>query len=73
MTHWSALALCAEADPEAWYPEVGEAAAAVKRICARCPVRLPCLEDALASSERWGIRGGLSYNERRRLKRERAA
>ena len=40
-----------------------------KRICSGCEVRAQCLEYALAHDERFGIWGGLSERERRRLKR----
>lgn len=43
--------------------------AKAKRICLGCEVRDSCLEYALANDERFGIWGGLSERERRRLKR----
>lgn len=42
---------------------------AAKEICARCPVAGRCLEDALARDDRYGIRGGLTEDERRRMRR----
>jgi WhiB family redox-sensing transcriptional regulator len=65
---WIDEALCATTDPEAFFPEKGGSTREAKRICMRCPVRIPCLEDALATDERFGIRGGLSERERRKLK-----
>ena len=43
--------------------------AAAKSVCARCPVRNDCLNDALTSDERFGIWGGLTERERRSLAR----
>jgi WhiB family redox-sensing transcriptional regulator len=43
--------------------------AAAKSVCSRCPVRIDCLTDALASDERFGIWGGLTERERRSLAR----
>jgi len=43
--------------------------AAAKSVCARCPVRIECLMDALESDERFGIWGGLTERERRSLRR----
>jgi WhiB family redox-sensing transcriptional regulator len=43
--------------------------AAAKSVCARCPVRIDCLTDALTSDERFGIWGGLTERERRSLRR----
>jgi WhiB family redox-sensing transcriptional regulator len=45
---WRAEALCAQTDPELFYPECGQIPHTAKRICAACPVRTECLDDALA-------------------------
>jgi WhiB family redox-sensing transcriptional regulator len=66
---WQERALCAETDPEAFFPEKGGSTREAKRICAGCEVRAECLEYALTFDERFGIWGGLSERERRRLKR----
>lgn len=66
---WQERALCAQTDPEAFFPEKGGSTREAKRICAGCEVRSECLEYALGHDERFGIWGGLSERERRRLKR----
>jgi WhiB family redox-sensing transcriptional regulator len=66
---WQERALCAQTDPEAFFPEKGGSTREAKRICAGCEVRAECLEYALANDERFGIWGGLSERERRRLRR----
>jgi WhiB family redox-sensing transcriptional regulator len=66
---WGDFALCAETDPEAFFPEKGGSTRNAKMVCARCPVRRDCLETALDRDERFGIWGGLSERERRRLRR----
>jgi WhiB family transcriptional regulator, redox-sensing transcriptional regulator len=68
---WRMDALCAETDPEAFFPEKGGSTREAKRVCAGCPVRLQCLETALRNDERFGIWGGLSERERRRLRLQR--
>jgi len=35
-----------------------------KAVCAACPVRIECLEHAIASGERYGVWGGLTFDER---------
>lgn len=55
-----------------FYPGPGENADEAKRICAACPVRRPCLEWALANAE-FGIWGGTSERERRRINKQRGA
>ena len=66
---WTASALCAQADPEEWFPEKGSSTRMAKAICSRCPVRADCLSEALANGERFGVWGGLSERERRQLGR----
>ena len=70
---WSQQALCAEVDPELFYPEVGHAptAKAAKEICKHCVVRVECLEEALTVNDLYGIRGGMTYSERKKLRRAR--
>ena len=66
---WQDRALCSQTDPEAFFPEKGGSTREAKRICMGCEVRGECLDYALANDERFGIWGGLSERERRRLKR----
>jgi len=66
---WQERALCSQTDPEAFFPEKGGSTREAKRICSRCEVKGECLEYALGHDERFGIWGGLSERERRRLKR----
>ena len=66
---WQERALCAQTDPEAFFPEKGGSTREAKRVCMACEVRAECLEYALAKDERFGIWGGLSERERRRVKK----
>lgn len=66
---WQDRALCAQTDPESFFPEKGGSTREAKRVCSGCEVQAECLEYALANDERFGIWGGLSERERRRLKR----
>ncbi|WP_165777498.1 WhiB family transcriptional regulator [Amycolatopsis antarctica] len=66
---WQERALCAQTDPEAFFPEKGGSTREAKRICQGCEVKDDCLEYALAHDERFGIWGGLSERERRKLKK----
>jgi len=67
---WQDKALCAQTDPEAFFPEKGGSTREAKRVCAKCEVREPCLEYALDHDERFGIWGGMSERDRRRLRRQ---
>jgi WhiB family redox-sensing transcriptional regulator len=66
---WQKRALCAQTDPEAFFPEKGGSTREAKRMCQGCDVKNECLEYALAHDERFGIWGGVSERERRALKR----
>lgn len=71
---WEELAACRDADQKLFFPEHGnESTVPAKRICRGCPVRPECLEYALANDEQFGIWGGLSERERRRLTKRAAA
>ena len=65
---WWFAGLCGQTDPELFFPEKGGSVRAAKAMCAGCPVRAECLEYALAHDERYGVWGGTSERERRRLK-----
>ena len=66
---WQTDALCAQTDPEAFFPEKGGSTRDAKKVCGACNVKAQCLEYALANDERFGIWGGLSERERRRLRK----
>jgi len=66
---WQADSLCAQTDPEAFFPEKGGSTREAKKICGSCEVRTHCLDYALANDERFGIWGGLSERERRKLRK----
>lgn len=62
-------ALCTEIDSgDMWFPMKGQSNRDAKRICRSCPVLDACLQWALDHDERFGVWGGLSERERRRLR-----
>lgn len=62
---WMEQALCAQSDPDAWFPEKGESVSVPRRVCQDCPVRVECLAYAVKNNERDGIWGGLTAYQRR--------
>jgi WhiB family redox-sensing transcriptional regulator len=69
---WQDEANCRGMDADLFFPERGESTADAKAVCAVCPVKTECLDDALTSpTEKFGIWGGPSERERRRLRRNR--
>lgn len=74
---WIEDAACTGRDPEIWFPRRGDNSTAyAKSICGECPVRIKCLNWALATErDAWitgtyGIFGGLDPEERRALHQE---
>src|SRR5262249_37624623 len=62
-------ASCAEADPDAFFPEKGGSTRNARRVCAACPVAPQCLDYALEHDEPFGIWGGMTTSQRRQLLR----
>jgi WhiB family redox-sensing transcriptional regulator len=61
---WMKHGHCAETDPEAFFPELGERSEPAKRICEGCPVINLCREYALDNDIRFGVWGGWSEKQR---------
>jgi WhiB family redox-sensing transcriptional regulator len=66
---WMADALCAQTDPELFFPIQGASNRAALKVCAHCPVTKICLTYALDHAEAFGIWGGTTWTQRRRLTR----
>ena len=68
---WREQASCLGQSPEIWFPEflTPEAIAIAKGICAECPVKADCLDEALANVELEGIWGGETPSKRRNMRR----
>jgi WhiB family redox-sensing transcriptional regulator len=69
---WQIQANCMGVDPDLFFPERGASTREAKEVCRGCVVREDCLEYALANGEKFGIWGGMSERERRRVRRARA-
>lgn len=69
---WELEAVCRTTDPEVFFPTAGESPERALAICWSCPVRVPCLEAAMAAERhgpkngRAGVWGGLTPQERAR-------
>ena len=74
MATWTDEAACRGEDPELFFPlglghEFSGQIRRAKAICGRCPVREDCLLTALGRPDRYGIFGGLTEDERAKLRR----
>lgn len=75
---WRDHALCRDTDPELFFPvgTTGPALVSIhhaKQVCSQCTVARECLDYALATNQDSGVWGGLSEEERRVIRRQRAA
>jgi WhiB family transcriptional regulator, redox-sensing transcriptional regulator len=70
---WMRRARCRDLPPAIFFPGDGVGVAVPRRYCAECPVRAPCLEYALVNHIQYGVWGGASERERRRIARDRRA
>jgi WhiB family transcriptional regulator, redox-sensing transcriptional regulator len=69
---WQDLANCLGVDPDLFFPERGASTKEAKEVCRGCVVKDDCLEYALQNGEKFGIWGGMSERERRRIRRQRS-
>jgi len=67
---WESHAVCAQTDPEVFFPKKGGSTRKSKNICLSCPVQKDCLANALIHNYEHGILGGKSAGERRALNRK---
>tara|TARA_Y100000815_G_scaffold264335_1_gene279866 strand:- start:215 stop:529 length:315 start_codon:yes stop_codon:yes gene_type:complete len=71
-TDWKDYSNCLGVDPDLFFPERGASTREAKEVCRSCVVQNDCLEYALQNGEKFGIWGGMSERERRRIRRQRA-
>jgi WhiB family redox-sensing transcriptional regulator len=69
MSDWTVDALCAQTDPELFFPAKGENPNPGKSICATCPVIEPCRAYAIADPSLTGTWGGLTRRDRQYARR----
>lgn len=75
---WRSLAVCRGTDPDLFFPvgTTGNALVQIARakdVCFECPVRIECLDYAIATNQDSGIWGGLDEEQRRAIRRQNAA
>lgn len=72
---WMDRSACLDSDPELFFPEGRYQEAWIKEakaVCRSCPVRELCLERALDNKEEFGVFGGTTLADRRRMVRNNA-
>lgn len=68
---WQVDANCKDVDPDIFFPDRGASTRKAKELCNACEVQEHCLEYAIVNAEKFGIWGGLSERERRKIRKER--
>lgn len=66
---WAGFGSCVGVDPDIFFPERGDDTSRARAVCRVCPVRDECLSWALESRQCFGIWGGMTPSQRRRLRR----
>lgn len=66
---WAVFAACKEEKSMKFFPQNREEEREALAICSICPVVEDCLQHALESNERFGVWGGTTERQRRKLSR----
>lgn len=70
---WKIHGRCAtHPNSDLWYPDTGRDSERAQQLCAECPVREQCYQHAITRPERYGIWGGTTETERRRITAQQA-
>jgi WhiB family transcriptional regulator, redox-sensing transcriptional regulator len=67
---WQDRSACYGIDPNVFFPISEEEAGPALAFCNGCGIRAECLAWALKNGERYGVWGGLTEQQRRRLARQ---
>lgn len=72
---WRDEAACVGQDLEVFFPETSGNCRKARQVCFSCPVRVECLVDSLSHEtfSEFGIRGGLTPEQRRKIVRRKRA
>ena len=70
---WMIFANCGDQEPSTFFPKDGAGVDIAKRICMGCVVREDCLEYAIVTKQDYGVWGGTSERERRKISAKLAA
>ncbi|NNF70223.1 MAG: WhiB family transcriptional regulator [Acidimicrobiia bacterium] len=69
---WLVFGACRQGDADVFFPDSKSQEAEALRICATCPVRDECFAYAIEARETYGVWGGTTEKQRRRLLRRSA-
>lgn len=66
---WAVFSACREADPSIFFASTRDDERAALAVCSTCAVKDDCLDFAIYSRERFGVWGGTTERERKKLLR----
>ncbi len=66
---WAVFSACREADPGMFFASTRDDERAALVVCSTCTVKGDCLDFAVDSRERFGVWGGTTERERKRMMR----
>lgn len=66
---WAVFASCKTEQSMTFFPQNREEEAVALAICGICPVQEDCLDHAMETNERFGVWGGTTERQRRKLRR----
>jgi len=66
---WMDDALCVQVDTELFFPEKGASSRPARSVCRSCLVRKDCLDWSVETGQRFGVWGGMSERQRRKIRR----
>ncbi len=69
---WQELAACRGMDTRLFFPDRGESAQEAEEACRACSVSIHCAEYAISTGQRFGVWGGTSERQRRRIRASRS-
>ena len=70
---WMVFAACRDEDPDLFFAATKDLTRQALAICDICPVKEDCLQYALEARERFGVWGGTTEKQRRKIVRRGAA
>ena len=64
---WAVFSACREADPGLFFASTRDDERAALVVCSSCSVKDQCLEFALETNERFGVWGGATERQRKKM------
>ena len=67
---WQSEGACKGVEPDLFFTERGVSNQTAKAMCGLCVIKVECLDYAVTNNEAYGVWGGKSERERRKIRRQ---